>query len=212
MSDIITLRERAEKSFRDSPPENCGQTVEALQWARVIAPGDEFGQGWLLGHITGAREEATIKNAKITEQAKEIASLQEVVRWFYSESDELTEGAHGAIERARGRAVKAKAGRGRCGVSESAFDPEEFQAAIDGIGASDFGRAIAAEIAGNPTSHVYAFVRGAVARLAGWDPKHEQAQALVARIATCKSGGGPSAIRSRLMRAASVEEESPGGA
>lgn len=102
-------------------------------------------------------------------------------------------------------------------MSESAFDPEEFQAAIDGIGASEFGRAMAEEIVENPTSHVYSFVARVVARLAGWDPEHEQAQSLVARIATCKSGGGPSAIRSRLNRAASViealgEEETPGGA
>lgn len=74
-------------------------------------------------------------------------------------------------------------------MSESTFDPVEFQVKIDKIMAPEFGRAMAEEIAENPTSHVYAFVGRAVARLAGWDPEHEQAQALVARIATSKARG-----------------------
>jgi len=78
---------------------------EEILWARRAAPGDEFGEGWLVGYLAGSREEAAIKDAEIgrleslldrarplarknLEQAAEIeelkaeiAALREYVRW-----------------------------------------------------------------------------------------------------------------------------------
>jgi len=38
---------------------------EEILWARRAAPGDEFGEGWLVGYLAGSREEAAIKDAEI---------------------------------------------------------------------------------------------------------------------------------------------------
>jgi len=80
---------------------------EEILWARRAAPGDEFGEGWLVGYLAGSREEAAIKDAEIgrleslldrarplarknLEQAAEIeelkaeiAALREFVRWHF---------------------------------------------------------------------------------------------------------------------------------
>ena len=70
---------------------------------------------------------------------------------------------------------------------DKVFDPDLIQKQIDSISAADLGFLLAEEISDHPSSSNWMLVGWAIEKETGWEPEHDQIQALIARISGRKA-------------------------